>query len=73
MNASLNSTPHGPVAIPPKQGQFQFISPFGRMRPGGSSSSGNVMVLGCFKSSGVKKIILSFPRAKENRHELDFM
>lgn len=33
LNAFLNSTPHGPVAIPPKQGQFQFISPFAKFNP----------------------------------------
>ena len=27
-----------PIAIPPRQGQFQFISPFGKIRPGGWSS-----------------------------------
>jgi hypothetical protein len=35
----LNSTPQGPTAMPPRQGQFQFISPDGRIRPGGESSS----------------------------------
>ena len=35
----LNSTPQGPTAIPPRHGQFQLISPLGRIRPGGPSSS----------------------------------
>ena len=62
VNASLNSTPQGPVAIPPRQGHSQLMSPLGKTRPGASSSSsGKLMVDGFIKSSGVIKTILSFP------------
>lgn len=76
MKASLNSTPHGPVAIPPRQGQLQLISPFGSTKPGGSDSSGKVMELGAARSSGVMNMTLSLPiifiekfSFSQNKHE----
>ena len=32
LNAALNCSPHGPCAIPPKQGQSQFISPVSSLK-----------------------------------------
>ena len=32
LNASLNCSPHGPVAMPPKHGQSQFISPVSSLK-----------------------------------------
>lgn len=61
MNASRNSTPHGPVAIPPKHGQFQLISPLGNIRPDAGSVGGKTTVLGSAWSSFVTKITVSFP------------
>jgi len=67
VKASRNSTPQGPVAIPPRQGQFQLISPLGRINPGDSSSSGSLSEVGCIKSSGVKNMILSLPVDEERK------
>ena len=50
------------MAIPPRQGHSQLMSPLGKTRPGASSSSsGKLMVDGFIKSSDVIKTILSFP------------
>lgn len=38
LNASLNSSPQGPCAIPPKQGQSQFISPVSGLNAPSSSA-----------------------------------
>lgn len=51
-------------------GQFQFISPFGRMRPRGSSSSGNLIEHGFSWSSLEMKITLSLPNERHRDSDI---
>lgn len=51
LNASLNSSPHGPWAIPPRHGQSQLISPVSGLKapswPASFSSSSGDSSSGC--------------------------
>ena len=50
-NASLNSPPHGPWAIPPKQGQSQFISPVSSLKAPSDAASSSSSAAGDGESS----------------------
>ena len=64
LNAALNCSPHGPCAIPPRQGQSQFISPVSSLKaPSWEASasvssmlgSGEAVVLGLMDEDGVSE------------------
>jgi hypothetical protein len=49
------------LTIPPKQGQFQFISPDGKSKPGCGSDGGSSILLFSAWSSFVTNTTVSFP------------
>jgi len=72
LNASLNSGPHGPCAIPPRHGQSQLISPVsslnapcwaasssrssGEPLSGASSGTADVAATACASEDGLAEI-----------------